>query len=209
MRLFLWLFLLPCVASAQVAILQIQVVEGEGMVHAPGSRSVRPLTVQVTDESGQPVDHAAVSFHLPDDGPGGAFLSGLHTEVAVTDSAGRVSVRGVQWNHAQGRFQIRIVASREQARAGIVSFQYIGDGGGSATSRASSAAKPTASATASKGHSKWIVVASLVAAGVTVGVVNGSRSKSAASQATANAVVMAAPAAVLTIGVPTVTVGKP
>lgn len=204
--------MLPCMVSAQVAILQIQVLEGEGAVHAQGSHSVRPLTVQVTDEVGRPVDHAAVSFHLPDDGPGGSFLSGLHTEVAVTDSAGRVSIRGVTWNHAPGPFQIRIVASREQARAGIVSFQYIGDAG--VKTRAPAVGPPlsparapaTAPAAVSHSHSKWIVVASLLAAGVTVGVVNGSRSKTAAAQPAAAA---AAPAVVLTIGTPAITVGKP
>ena len=30
---------LSCAAAAQVAILQIRVIEGEGAVHAPGSRS--------------------------------------------------------------------------------------------------------------------------------------------------------------------------
>jgi hypothetical protein len=47
----------------------------------------------------------------------------------MTDDRGRATVRGLQWNRISGRFQIRIVASREQARAGMVSFQYIGDSG--------------------------------------------------------------------------------
>ena len=50
-------------ATAQVAILQIQIVEGEGAVYAPGARSARPLAVEVTDETGRPVAGAAVSFH--------------------------------------------------------------------------------------------------------------------------------------------------
>src|SRR5581483_5246973 len=114
-------FVLAGTASAQVAILQIRVVEGEGAVHAPGSRSIRPLTVEITDETGKPVDQAAVSFHLPDDGPGGVFLSGLRTEVVMTGADGRASIRGLQWNSTPGRLQIRIVASREQARAGMIS----------------------------------------------------------------------------------------
>jgi hypothetical protein len=205
--------MLPCMVCAQVAILQIQVVEGEGAVHPPGSRSARPLTVVITDEAGQPVEHAAVSFHLPEDGPGGAFLSGLRTEVAVTDSAGRVSIRGVQWNQASGRFQIGIFASREQARAGTVSFQYIGEAGGRAravpgtpgTNPAPAQKPPAPGASASHPHSKWIVVATLLAAGATVGVVNGSRSKSAAP----SPAIAPSPAVALTIGTPTITVGKP
>ncbi|SPE38414.1 conserved exported hypothetical protein [Candidatus Sulfopaludibacter sp. SbA3] len=208
-------FILPWVAPGQVAILQIQVVEGEGAVHPPGSRSVRALTVEVTDETGKPVEHASVSFHLPDDGPGGVFLSGLRTEVAVTDALGRASIHGLQWNHTPGRFQIRIVASREQARAGIVSFHYIGD----ASARArpvpvspSAPATPPAPSTpaASRGHSKWIVLATLLAAGAAAAVVNGSRSKSTPQvAAAAMPAPVAAPAATLSIGNPTITVGKP
>lgn len=116
-------------STAQIAILQIQVVEGEGGVHAPGTRSLKPLTISVTDETGRPVDRAAVSFHLPDDGPGGLFPNGLRTEVILTDGRGRASIDSLKWNRTPGRFQICIVAAREQARAGIVSFQYIGEPG--------------------------------------------------------------------------------
>src|SRR4051794_2746222 len=111
---------LVCPATAQVAILQIQFVEGEGAVHAPGSRSSRPLTVEVTDETGRPVPSAAVSFHLPEEGPGGAFANGLHTDVAVTDAQGRVSLHGLVLNRIPGRFQIRVIATKEQARAGAL-----------------------------------------------------------------------------------------
>ena len=57
----LWL-LWATPALAQVAILQIRVIEGEGAVHLPGSRSSRPITVEITEETGKPVAGAAVSF---------------------------------------------------------------------------------------------------------------------------------------------------
>ena len=130
----LWL-LWVAPALAQVAILQIRVIEGEGAVHLPGSRSTRPITVEITEETGKPVAGAAVSFHLPEDGPGGAFVNGLRTEVVVTDAHGRASLHGLLANRIPGRFQIRILASKEQARAGTVSFQYVaeptGQGAGS------------------------------------------------------------------------------
>jgi hypothetical protein len=126
---------LSCTATAQVAVLQIRVIEGEGAVQAPGSRSKRPLTVEVTDETGKPVEGATVSFHLPEEGPGGVFANGMRTEVAVTDSHGHAGVHGLQLNRAPGRFQIRIVASKEQARAGMVSFQYIAGPGNGAAAR--------------------------------------------------------------------------
>jgi len=188
---------LSCAATAQVAILQIRVVEGEGAVHAPGSRSARPLTVEVTDETGKPVEGAAVSFHLPEEGPGGAFANGMRTEVAVTDTHGHASVHGLQLNRAPGRFQIRIVASKEQARAGMVSFQYIAGTG----SGAGPGGHP-ATAGSSHGYRKWIVVAVLAGGGAAAAVLAAGKSGSTPAPA-------APPVIVLTIGTPTITVGKP
>src|SRR5882724_11947580 len=118
---------LTAAAAGQIAILQIQVVEGEGTVHVPGARSGHAIAVSVTDDAGRPVAGAAVSFHLPEDGPGGSFVNGLRTNVAMTDGSGRAMVRGLVANRVSGRFQVRIVASKEQARAGTVSFQYVGE----------------------------------------------------------------------------------
>jgi hypothetical protein len=190
-------------AAAQVAILQIQVVEGEGAVHAPGARSNRAITVEVTDETGKPVPGAAVSFHLPEDGPGGTFVNGLRTDVAVTDAHGRASVRAFQANRLPGRFQIRIVASKEQARAGTVSFQYIGEAAGGSTATPRS---PTPTATATKAHSnrKWYAIAAAVAAGAAAGAL-ASRGSSTPAAVTPPSPPPPAP----TIGVPTISVGKP
>jgi hypothetical protein len=188
-------------ATAQVAILQIQVVEGEGAVHAPGSRSARPLTVEVTDETGRPVSAAAVSFHLPEEGATGTFPNGLRTEVATTDSRGRASANGLQVNRVGGRFPIRIVASKEQARAGIISFQYIAE---TSSIRRTPAEAPTpqAAATTSRGRSKWLIVAAAVAGGAAAGVLGATRSS-------ASKPAPAPPAPTLTIGTPTVVVVKP
>src|SRR5436190_9360824 len=139
---------LVCPAIAQVAILQIQVLEGDGAVHAPGSRSSRPLIVAITDETGRPVSGAAVSFHLPEEGPGGAFANGLHTDVAVTDAQGRVALHGLQVNRVPGRFQIRVIANKEQARAGVMSSQYVAE----LHSGAAAAGAP-------RSHARWIAVA--------------------------------------------------
>lgn len=181
------------ISTAQVANLQIRVVEGEGGIHIPGTRSNKPLIVEVTDETGRAVPRAAVSFHLPDDGPGGIFANGLRTDVVSTDDHGRASLRGWQLNRTPGRFQIRITASKEQATAGLISFQYI--------------AEPTPGAEAKNNrpasgvlHSrvKWLAIVALVggsAAGA--GVV---ASRHTASSATTPP---------LTIGAPAITVGKP
>ena len=187
---------LSCTAPAQVAVLQIQVVEGNGAVHAPGSRAARPLTVRVTDETGQPVPGAALSFHLPEDGPGGVFSSGLRTEVASTDSGGLASVRGLRLNQVPGSFQIRIFASKEQARAGVISNQYIAD------------ARSGVAAQARSGRRKWIAVAALAGAGAAAGILAAARSGAAASTPAVAAAAAVAPGAPA-IGQPSIAVGKP
>lgn len=182
-------------ANAQVAILQIQVTGGEGSVHAPGARDARPIAVEVTDETGRPVEGAAVSFHLPDQGPSGSFVNGLRTEVAVTDDRGRAAVRAIEFNRLPGRFEIRIVASKEQARAGTVSFQYIAGtatGGAVVTARAKSRWHP---------RKKWLIIAAAVGVGAVGGTAALSRSSSS-GQAVAST-------PVLSIGTPSVTVSKP
>ena len=183
-------------ATAQVAVLQIQILEGEGGVHAPGARLARPLMLAVTDETGHPVAGAAVSFNLPEDGPSGAFASGLRTDVATTDQLGRATLRSIQLNRIAGRFQIRIIASKEQARAGTVSFQYIADPGSGAAAAGSARAH-----SASRGRGKWIAIVALVGAGAAAGVVASRSGKSAPPN------VAALPT--LTIGSPSLTVGKP
>lgn len=194
LRLLAFVVTLICPATAQVAILQIQVIEGEGAVHAPGSRSGRPLTVEVTDETGRPVHGAAVSFHLPEDGPSGILASGLRTDVAVTDREGRVSLRGMQVNRTPGRFSIRIVASKEQARAGVISAQYVAE------------LQSGVAAAAGKGRGKWYVVAALVGGGAAAGIL--SRGGNATAPA-APPVSGATTTPSVSIGSPTTSVGRP
>jgi hypothetical protein len=182
-------------APAQVAILQIRVIAGEGAVHLPGSRSTRPITVEITEETGKPVPGAAVSFHLPEDGPGGAFVNGLRTEVVITDGSGHASLHGLLANRIPGRFQIRILASKEQARAGTVSFQYVAEPKGGAAAASGAAA----------GRRKWVALAAVVAGGAVASI--AFTRGSAASPA---AVVPSAPVPpALSIGTPSISVGKP
>lgn len=186
-------------ANGQIAILQIQVVEGEGAVHSPGSHSARFLTVQITDESGRPVEGAAVSFHLPEDGASGTFSSGLRTDVVTSDAHGRATLHNLNLNHVAGRFQIRIVAAKEQAHAGIVSFQYIA-GPERAASPASAAGPPH--------RIRWIAVAAAVCGGAAAGIL-AARSGGVAAPSAPPASSPAAAGTSLSIGSPTVTVGKP
>jgi len=183
-----------CLAIAQVASLQIRIVEGDAATHAPGSRSAQPLTVQVADESGRAVQGAAVSFRLPDEGPGGIFANGLRSEIGITDVNGRATVRRFQLNTTPGDFQIRITAARDQARAGTLVPQTIATmvpkSGGTLTPKARSGRK-------------WIVLG-LLAAGVAGGVGAG-----VAVRPSNRTAPPAPPPPPVTIGPPAVSLGRP
>jgi hypothetical protein len=164
--------------------------------------------VEITDETGKPVPGAAVSFHLPEDGPGGAFVNGLRTDVATTDAQGRASLHGMQVNRISGRFQIRIMVSKEQARAGTVCSQYITGSSQpqSAADRSTEASSSVPAAPAASGphhRGKWIAVAAVVGGGAILGILAAGRFGSAAPPPAPSA----GPA--LTIGPPSITVGKP
>jgi hypothetical protein len=115
----------------------------------------------------------------------------MRTDVGITDARGRASIRSFQSNRLPGRFQIRIVASKEQARAGTVSFQNVGvTGGGGAEARS---------------HRKWMVIAA-AAGGVLAGTM---AMRGSSSPAVVAPPPVTPPAPVLTIGTPTISVGKP
>jgi len=177
------------------AILQIRVVEGEGAVYAAGSRAARGITIQVTDETGKPVEGAAVSFRLPESGPGGTFAGGLTSDIAVTGADGRASIFGMRWNTQPGPVEIRITAAKEKARAGTVTSVYLSD---KVAAPATGSTGPRF--TASHSHKKWLIIGASIAGAAMAGVAFGGRSSSSASTSSN------APAPPQ-IGTPTVNVG--
>ncbi len=191
-------------ANSQVAVLHIQVIEGEGTVNAAGARNSRPVAVEVTDETGKPVEGASVSFHLPEEGPGGAFGNGLRTDVTITDARGRANLHTMVLNRTPGKFAIRIVASKEQARAGMVSYQYIAE----PRNGVSPAASSKSSQSLMRGPLKWVVIAALAGgAAVAGGVLAGKSGAAAVATPAAAATTTGTPG--IAIGNPTLTVGKP
>jgi hypothetical protein len=182
------------VPSNASVIVQLKVVEGDGAAYRTGSRGSRGLTVLVTDEAGKPVERAAVSFKLPEDGPSGVFNSGLRTEVVNTGPDGRAAV-GWIWNKTSGPVQIRITAIKDQARAGIIITQYLSDALATQAGGEGSFTAPH------KGRTKWILIGlAAVAGGAAAGFVLA-RSHSPSSGTTA-------PAGV-SIGTPSIIVGHP
>ena len=153
--------------------LQLQVLEGDGATYRIGTRSASGITVLVTGEAGQPVDKATVTFHLPDQGPSGAFNSGQRNETVTTGPDGRATVWGMQWNKTAGPVEIRITAVKDQARAGIFATEYLND----AVPFQKNAVEPSAPEaggtgvfTAShSGHGKWILIGVLVGGAAAAG----------------------------------------
>lgn len=181
--------------SAQVpTILQVRVVDGDAAVYAIGSRATRGITVQVTDESGKPVEAATVSFRLPEEGPSGTFSTGSKTEIATTRGDGRASVWGMQWNRTPGSFEVRVTVAKGQTRAGTVCSQFLSDSEGAARSSAR---------TGPRGGHKWLWVALAVAGAAAGGVVATGLTGKPGSATTASA-----PAG-LTISAPTIILGHP
>jgi hypothetical protein len=175
-------------------IVQLRVVEGDGATYQPGARATRGLTVLVTDETGQPLDMASVSFRLPDEGASGTFSSGLRTEVVTTGPDGRASVWGMRWNKTPGPVQIRITAVKDQARAGVIGTQYISD-----------TSTPTAGGQgefkASHGGHKWVWLAAAAAA---AGGAGYAFLRSQGSSSSTNPAVVG-----LNVGTPSIIVGHP
>lgn len=178
-------------------MVQLRVVEGEGLSYRTGTRATRGVTVLVSDEAGRPLDMASVSFRLPDQGATGTFSSGLRTDVVITGPDGRASIWGMQWNKTPGTVQIRISAVKDQARANVVSTQYLSDtvvakAGGEGVFKASHS-----------GH-KWLwlaAIAGLAGAGGAYAYVNshGSGNSNPTNPAVAG----------ISISAPTITVAHP
>jgi hypothetical protein len=190
------LLLLPLAAQNDPAILQIHIVEGEGAVYPIGSRATRGVTVQVTDETGKPVNSAAVSFRLPDDGPTGEFSSGMRTEIVTTGVDGRANVWGMQWNRVTGPLEVRITAAKGEARAGTVCGLYLSN----APAADTRLTEPrTAAPSGWRRHRKiWMGVGIAAAAFVGVAAVSSRGTPSAAAGVNAPQ-----------IGTPSIIIGKP
>jgi hypothetical protein len=175
------------------AILQIRVIEGEGVAYALGGRATRGVTVQVTDETGKPIENASVSFRLPEEGPSGTFSNGSRLEIVTTKADGRAAAWGMQWNRTEGSFEIRITAVKGQARAGTVCAVYL--------SKATTETGSSAPVKLARSH-KWLWITLAVAGGagiaVAVGAVAGKSSTPVGPTATPT-----------TIGTPTIVIGQP
>ncbi len=180
--------------DGEIAILHLRITEGDAGAHLTGSRSARPLAVQVTDETGRPAEGVAVSFRMPEEGPSGAFASGLKSEILITDQEGRVAAWGIQWGGEPGPVRIRITAMKGKARAGMVSSQYLSD---AVPLKDTGIAGPIVSV--SKPRSRWTAIGVAAAGAAAAGLLLGtSRHRNTP-----------APPPSPQIGAPVITIGTP
>lgn len=106
--------------DAPPARLQIQTVTTTPLKEPAGVLSAHNLHVRITDEWGMPVQGATVSFRLPEVGPGGVFLNGLSSEIAISDQRGEAAVQGFDWRAETGVTFIHVIAAYGAIRAGAM-----------------------------------------------------------------------------------------
>jgi len=102
--------------------LRITIVEGDEAILNVRQRVGREAIIQVEDENRRPVAGALVTLTAPRDGASAIFSNGLNNITLTTDDAGRVVVRGIRPNSAQGKYSIRVNAVKEGMR-GTAQFQ--------------------------------------------------------------------------------------
>jgi len=163
------------------------------MTYAPGGRATRGMTVAVSDDSGNPLPGATVTFRLPANGASGEFPGGSRSEAVATGADGRASVWGVEWNRTPGDVEIRISAVKGDARGAAVAHVAL----------SASVAPAKVSSGGGGGHKVlWILLVAAggaAAGGATLGLA-GKSSNSTPTAATVNAP---------HIGAPSVSLGHP
>jgi len=185
-------------------MLEIRVSEGDGLSYPIGSRATRGITILIVDDAGKPVEGATVGFQLPEMGPGGTFANGSRNETITTRADGRASVWGMKWNRQAGAFEVRVTATKGEARAGTVVSQHLTE-----------AAAPDA-AIGGGFNRKWLWIG-LAAAGAGAGIAVAARGGGSSSSGCSSTVVLPqnpctsnpSSLGVTQIGAPTINLGHP
>ena len=161
-------------AGQEPGRLQIRVLEGEGALNNIKQKVAHNPAVEVVDENGRPVAGAEVVFTLPFSGPSGT-INGARTFQGKTDAEGRIAMSGMKPNDTEGRFVIKVDASKDGRQGNIVIAQVNTTAGGRVDKSSSSG-----------GHKKLVGILAAIGGGVAIGVASmssGDNGKTAAAPA--------------------------
>lgn len=202
-------------AAQNAAILQIRIVEGEGLVHSVATRASKPLTVQITDETGKPAEGVAVSFRLPEEGATGKFGNGLRSDIVTSNGEGKAIAWGIEWGKQPGAVEIRITAVKGEARAGTIVAQYLNEPLAEYQAKIKTDADANRNLVSAGGRNriKWLALSALIAGAAAGGVAaaaGASKSPNAAVSITPQPSAGPPPTTPgFSIGAPIVIVGRP
>jgi hypothetical protein len=188
--------------TASPLILQIRILEGEGTSYPAGTRAIKGITVEITDEAGLPVSGGAVSFRLPEDGPSGVFSNGTRTEIATTNANGRVTVWGMKWNRIPGSISVRVTAAKGETRAGAIVQQILLEPS-QAAALAASRQEPYRGGVRGTNGKRWVWISAIAAAAAGGGLALGARSGGGSGNTSSSAGAVTG----VSIGSPSIVVG--
>lgn len=102
------------------ASLTISILDGDNAIMNVRQRVNREAIVEVDDENHKPVAGALVTFFAPQDGPSAVFVNGAQSTTVVTDAQGHATLAGIRPNALQGKYEIRVQASKNGQTANAV-----------------------------------------------------------------------------------------
>lgn len=126
----------PAPAAAQNLVqqsensLKVVVIQGEGAKNEIRSKRAVQPAVEVRDAKDQPVSGAEVVFELPWSGAGGTFHQWLRVQTTRTNNEGRAYAVGFAPNEVEGKFAIKVTATKGgQTGTAVINMENVaGDG---------------------------------------------------------------------------------
>jgi hypothetical protein len=172
--------------------LQLVVAEGEGATNNVRSRANKQVVVRVEDDNHKPVVGAAVSFFLPNEGPGGTFMNGTSSLTTTTDGRGRAFAGGINFNQQPGPMEMRVTASYagQTASATVMQTNVVGP--------VVSGSAPSNNGGGGMSTGTKILIIAVIAAGAAAGAILATRGKGSSNNTAAP------PTVTITPGTPTV-----
>lgn len=111
--------------------LKIRPVRGDGAFNNIKTGTSQEIEIEVRDENDRPVSGADVTFLVPLGGAGGSFPGGGNTFKTRTDEAGSAKAPAMRLSPVEGRFNIKVTATKDDRTGSAVLSQVTTSAGGS------------------------------------------------------------------------------